>query len=403
MAILPPNDQLDILKRGVIEIVPENAFLDKLKKSYETQTPLRIKLGVDPTAPDVHFGFTVVMRKLRQFQDLGHHVILIVGDYTATVGDPSGKSSTRPRLTHAEVLENAKTYQDQFFKIVDKDKTEVVYNGDWFSKLTFDQTTKLMSQITVAQMLERQDFQNRYSQGEPISLHEFLYPMMQGYDSLMINADIEIGGTDQKFNVLRGREIQRAEEKEAQCGLFMPILLGTDGKEKMSKSLGNYIGVNETAQSMYHKVYNIPDSLISNWFELLTSIPLSEVEDLVSKIEQKELSPNEVKQTLAINIVTQYHGAEAALGAVEAERAIHSGQAIPDDAPNFEINEESIGVLNLLTLVKAFNSNGEARRMIQNGGVKLNGEKLSDPKAIIEVGTEMVVQVGKRKFFKINF
>lgn len=403
MSILPPNQQLEILQRGVIEIVPKEDFLDKLKRSYEEQKPLRIKLGVDPTAPDVHFGFTVVMRKLRQFQDLGHHVILIVGDYTATVGDPSGKSSTRPRLSHDEVLENAKSYQEQFFKIVDRNKTEVVYNGDWFSRLTFDQTTKLMSQITVAKMLERQDFQNRYASGEPISLHEFLYPMMQGYDSLMINADVEIGGTDQKFNVLRGREIQRSEEKEAQCGLFMPILLGTDGREKMSKSIGNYIGVNESAQSMFHKVYKLPDSLIENWFELLTSVPLPEIQQLSNDIALGTKSPNQVKLQLALDIVSQYHGEEAAVAAWEAEKAIHSGSAIPADAPQFSIEEQSMGVLSLLAKLKAFNSNGEARRMIENGGVRLNGEKLQDPKSVINMSAEMVIQVGKRKFYKVNF
>lgn len=403
MSILTAEAQLAILNRGVLETVPRDALYEKLKKSYENQTPLRIKLGVDPTAPDVHFGFTVVMRKLRQFQDLGHHVILIIGDYTATVGDPSGKSKTRPRLTHEEVLEHAKTYQEQFFKIVDREKTEVVYNGDWFSKLNFNQVTKLMSQITVAQMLERQDFQNRYAQGEPISLHEFLYPMMQGYDSLMINADVEIGGTDQKFNVLRGREIQRAENKEAQVGLFMPILLGTCGKEKMSKSIGNYIGLNESAQSMYHKIYNIPDSLIANWFELLTLIPLDEIESIQSDLDSGARSPNQVKQDLAINIVSQYHGSESAMIALAAEKAIHKGNAIPDDAPNFKIEDDSMGVLNLLTSIGAFSSNGEARRMIQNGGVKLNGEKLNEPITDVDIIKEMVVQVGKRKFFKINF
>ena len=230
-----------IISRGVLEIIEE----DDLRKKLAKGTPLNIKLGVDPTAPDIHLGFTVVMRKLRQFQDLGHNVILIIGDYTATVGDPSGKNKTRPILTHEEVLKNAETYKQQFFKIVDAEKTKVVYNGEWFSRLTFTETTKLMSQITVAQMLEREDFQKRYRGGQPISLHEFLYPMMQAYDSVMIDADVELGGMDQKFNVLRGRELQRSMGKEAQVGLFLPILLGTDGKEKMSKSLNNYIGVNE--------------------------------------------------------------------------------------------------------------------------------------------------------------
>ena len=401
--MLSVKEQFEILNRGVIELVPKEDFVTKLNKSVETGKPLNIKLGVDPTAPDVHLGFTVVMRKLAKFQELGHKVTLIVGDYTATVGDPSGKSKTRPRLTHAEVLENAKTYQQQFFKIVDESKTDVVFNGDWFSKLNFNDVTRLMSQITVAQMLERQDFQNRYASGEPISLHEFMYPMMQGYDSLMINADVEIGGTDQKFNVLRGREIQRAEGKEAQCGLFMPILLGTCGKEKMSKSLGNYIGLNESAQSMYHKVFNIPDHLISNWFELLTDIPLDEIKVIESKIAAGELHPRDAKSQLAIDIVSQYHGNDAAQEAKANESKIHSGNAIPDDAPQFEIAEGDHSLLELLMEVKAFNSKGEARKMIQNGGVRIAGEKATEANQVVSVAKELVLQVGKRKFFKINF
>jgi tyrosyl-tRNA synthetase len=242
------------LLRGVTETISEEELRAKLNRGK----PLNVKLGVDPTAPDIHLGFTVVMRKLRQFQDLGHRVILIVGDYTATVGDPSGRNKTRPILSHEEVLENAETYKKQFFKIVDPAKTVVTYNGEWFSKMTFTEVTRLLSQITVAQMLEREDFQNRYRGGQPISLHEFLYPMMQAYDSVQIEADVELGGTDQKFNVLRGRELQRALGKEPQVGMFLPILLGTDGREKMSKSLGNTIGIDEPPQAMYHKLYSSP-------------------------------------------------------------------------------------------------------------------------------------------------
>jgi tyrosyl-tRNA synthetase len=396
-------EQLEILNRGIEEIVPQDELLKKLDKSVSTGVPLNIKLGVDPTAPDVHLGFTVVMRKLRKFQDLGHQVILIIGDYTATVGDPSGKNKTRPRLSHAEVLENAKTYQEQFFQIVDREKTKVVFNGDWFSKMNFGEVTHLLSQITVAQMLERQDFQNRYSSGQPISLHEFIYPLMQGYDSLMIKADVEIGGTDQKFNVLRGRELQKHEDQDAQIGLFMPILLGTCGKEKMSKSLGNYIGLNESAQSMYHKVYKIPDALIANWFELLTDIPMQEIDALTAAIQAGSKNPNEAKSELALNIVSQYHGEAAAQQAKIAESKIHSGGAIPEDAPEFSIAEEELPLLTLLQKVGAFSSNGEAKRMIQNGGVKFNQEKVADFKAMVHIVPQSVVQVGKRKFYKINY
>lgn len=397
------KEQLEVIMRGVIETIPLGELEKKIEKSVETGVPLRIKLGVDPTAPDVHLGHTVVMRKLRQFQGLGHQVILIVGDYTATVGDPSGKNKTRPRLTHEEVLENAKTYQDQFFKIVDKDKTEVVYNGDWFGKMTFDQVTKLMSQITVARMLERDDFHKRYTNGNPISLHEFLYPLMQGYDSFEIKADVEIGGTDQKFNVLRGREIQSAAGQDPQLGLFMPILLGTDGKEKMSKSLGNYVGINEKADVMYHKVYSIADSEILNWLELLTDIPMDEIEQIGEDIKSSKLNPNDVKSRLALDVVSQYHGQEAAQVAQEHEKKVHLGLSIPTDAIEANIEAGKMGILDLTIAAGAFKSKGEARRMVQNGGVSFNHEKVADAKAtlVLESGKEYLLQVGKRKFFKI--
>jgi tyrosyl-tRNA synthetase len=397
------QEQLDLLMRGVSEVVPADELLSKLQKSLASQTPLRIKMGVDPTAPDVHFGHTVVMRKLRQFQDLGHQVVLIVGDYTATIGDPSGRSNARARMDHAQVLENAKTYQEQFFKIVRRENCEVVYNGDWFSKMSFAETTELMGQITVAQMLERQDFQNRHASGQPISLHEFMYPMMQGWDSVEVRSDVELGGTDQKFNVLRGRELQKWKGMDPQIGLFLPILLGTCGKEKMSKSLGNYVGLNESAQSMYHKIYTIADSLIISWFELLTDLPLTEIRRIETEMAAGTLHPNAAKTQLALDIVAQYHGSEAAEAARQAEAAIHSGSKIPDDAPTFVLEQGPMNALSLLAAIQAFKSNGEARRMIENGGVRVQGEKLTNHEQIIEVGAELVVQVGKRQFFKINF
>ena len=405
MNFAPVEEQLEILLRGVHEVVPKEELAKKLQKSRDTGIPLRIKLGVDPTAPDVHFGHTVVMRKLRQFQKLGHHVVLIVGDYTAMIGDPSGRNKTRPRLTHEQVLENSKEYQEQFFKIVARENTEIVYNGEWFGKMSFDQVTRLMGQITVAQMLEREDFQNRYAGGQPISLHEFLYPLMQGYDSVAIRSDVELGGTDQKFNVLRGREIQLAEGMEPQIGLFMPILLGTCGKVKMSKSVGNYVGVSEPADVMYHKVYSIADTLIQNWFELLTDIPVEEIAGIMASIASGALHPNEAKHRLALDIVTQYHGAEMAAQAAERERAVHSGNAIPSDAAECRVEPGSHKLLDLLVAIQAFPSKGEARRMVQNGGVKLQGEKASDPNAdlVIQGNDQLVIQVGKRAFFKVNF
>lgn len=404
MKFLPVEEQLQILLRGVHEIVPQDELKKKLQKSFDSGVPLRIKMGVDPTAPDVHFGHTVVMRKLRQFQQLGHHVVLIVGDYTAMIGDPSGRNKTRPRLTHAEVLENSREYQEQFFKIVDRNDTEVVFNGEWFGKMSFDRVTRLMGQITVAQMLEREDFQNRYASGQPISLHEFLYPLMQGYDSVEIRSDVELGGTDQKFNVLRGREIQLAENMEPQIGLFMPILLGTCGKVKMSKSVGNYVGVNEPADVMYHKIYSIADSLIENWFQLLTSIPLEEINQIMADIAAQKMHPNEAKHRLALDIVTQYHGADMAAQAAERERAVHSGQALPSDAVEVVLEPSTLKMLDFLIQIGAFSSKGEARRMVQNGGVKIRSEKIADPNGdiTISVNDSFVVQVGKRNFFKVR-
>lgn len=405
MQFRPVKEQLDILLRGVAEIIPADELEQKLQKSYDTGIPLRVKLGVDPTAPDVHLGHTVVMRKLRQFQDLGHTVVLIVGDYTAQIGDPSGRNKARPRLSHEQVLENAKEYQQQFFRVVREDRVEIRYNGEWFSKLPFSKVTELMGQFTVAQMLEREDFHNRYVSNSPISLHEFMYPMMQGYDSVAIQSDIELGGTDQKFNVCRGRDLQMFEKMPLQIGMFMPILLGTDGKAKMSKSLGNYVGVNEPADVMYHKIYNLADSIVENWFELLTDVPLAEIKQMMTEVASGKLNPNVAKDRLAKNIVAQYYGAEAAEAAAVKEKEIHSGNAIPSDAKECRLDAGEYKILDLLVQVKAFSSKGEARRMVQNGGVKLAGEKVSDPMMEVKVSgsDQLLVQVGKRNFFKVNF
>ncbi len=377
-----------------MEIISEPELKAKLSRGK----PLNVKLGVDPTAPDIHLGFTVVMRKLRQFQDLGHRVVLIIGDYTATVGDPSGRSKTRPILNHEEVWANAETYKKQFFKIVDPKRTEVVYNGEWFSKMNFNEVTKLLSEITVAQMLEREDFQNRYRGGQPISLHEFLYPMMQAYDSVRIEADVELGGMDQKFNVLRGRELQRSLGKEPQVGMFLPILLGTDGREKMSKSLGNTVGIDEPPQSMYHKLYSLPDSLIESYFQLLTDVPMDAVRNRMAVKE----NPNALKDELARYIVTQYHGVEAAERAAQKERKIHAGEAVPETAPVIRVETGEHWVPALLAQAGMAKSNGEGRRLIENGGVTFDGVKVTDPKAKVKVAGEHVLRAGKRNFAKIT-
>ncbi|MCL2100940.1 MAG: tyrosine--tRNA ligase [Fibromonadales bacterium] len=389
------EEQLSVLMRGVQEVVPENELAKKIQKSIDTGVPLRIKLGVDPTAPDIHLGHTVVMRKLRQFQDLGHQVVLIVGDYTAMIGDPSGRNSTRPRLSHEQVMENAKEYQEQFFKIVNREKTEIRYNGDWFSKMSFNKVTELAGSITVAQMLERKDFKTRYTNAQEISVHEFLYPLMQGYDSIEIKSDVELGGTDQKFNVLRGRDLQQREGMEPQIGLFMPILLGTDGEQKMSKSFGNYVGINETADTMFHKVYNIADNLTESWFELLTDKPKSEFSDLIKK------DILQAKRVLALDIVSQYYDAAAAEAAAEREKAIHSGNELPSDTPEVKLAAGNYGILDLLISIGAFASKGEARRMIQNSGVKISGRIVSDFNEQLMIDNEAVVQVGKRKFYRV--
>jgi len=389
------EEQLAILMRGVQEVVPEDDFAKKIQKSINTGIPLRVKLGVDPTAPDIHLGHTVVMRKLRQFQDLGHQVVLIVGDYTAMIGDPSGRNTTRPRLSHEQVMENAKEYQEQFFKIVSREQTEIHYNGDWFSKMSFQKVTELAGCITVAQMLEREDFKNRYTSGQPISTHEFLYPLMQGYDSIAIKSDIEIGGTDQKFNVLRGRDLQQREGMEPQVGLFMPILLGTDGEQKMSKSYGNYVGITESADTMFHKIYNIADSLTISWFELLTNKPKEEFAELI----QKDIL--NAKRLLAIDIVSQYYDDATAQEAEKNEKAVHSGQALPSDTPTIKIAAGNYNILDLLVSIGAFASKGEARRMIQNNGVKANGRFVSDFNEQMLVENEIIVQIGKRKFYRV--
>lgn len=386
------------LTRGVVEIIGEEELKAKLAKG----APLNIKLGVDPTAPDIHLGFTVVMRKLRQFQDLGHNVVLIVGDYTATVGDPSGKSKTRPILSHAEVLANAETYKQQFFKIVDPARTKVVYNGEWFSKMTFTEVTRLMAQITVAQMLEREDFRNRYEGGQPISLHEFLYPLMQGHDSVEIKADVELGGTDQKFNVLRGRELQRALGMEPQVGMFLPILLGTDGREKMSKSLGNTIGVTDAPQDMYHKLFTIPDALVESYFQLLTEVPLEAVAAMLAKVRDGSLHPNTLKEELAETIVAQYHGKDAAEKAKHEEKRIHAGDILPEDMPVFEVAAGEHFLPGLMVLTGQAKTNGDARRLIENRGVSFDDVKVLDTKASVTVSGEHVLRTGKRNFARIR-
>ena len=399
-------EQLNLLKRGAAEIVPEDELLKKLEKSIAANKPLTVKLGLDPTAPDLHLGHTVVLRKMKQFQDLGHKVVIILGDATGCVGDPSGKSETRKQLNRETVLNNAATYKEQLFRILDPEKTKVVFNNDWFSQLSFGEVMNLGSKYTVARMLEREDFTKRFKEGRPIAIHEFFYPLMQGYDSVSIEADVELGGTDQKFNLLMGRTLQKEYGLEPQVALMMPIIEGTDGVQKMSKSLGNYIGIYESADEMYGKVLSIPDDLITRYMELLTEIPMAEIDKTEEKMKNGSLNPKLAKQYLAREIVSLYHSRDEALKAEARFEAIFQKGALPEDLPEMNVAEYladgTIEAVTLLVKTKLMPSASEARRLIQQGGMKINDEKVSEVKQVITVTDGMVIRAGKRKFLKIR-
>jgi tyrosyl-tRNA synthetase len=402
MAFAPLNEQMDIIRRGTVDLLPEDELVKKLETSIKKNKPLIIKQGFDPTAPDIHLGHTVGIRKLKHFQDLGHQVVVIIGDYTAMVGDPSEKNSTRPRLIHKEVLANAKTYQEQFFKILDKGKTKIRFNGDWFSKMSFDEIMALASKFTVARMLERDDFSKRYSRQLPISIHEFFYPLMQGYDSVMIKADVELGATEQKFNLVIARQIQKEYDIEQQIVLTLPVLPGVDGIQRMSKSLGNYIGIDEPENETYGKAMSIPDELIYPYFELISDVSLSELKDIKKQIENPAINPRDIKKYLARTIVKMYHGKAASKEAEKAFEKVFVDKDLPDDMPEFNLQESSYRLDDLLIQTKTAESKSNARRLIQQGGVSVNGEKISDPFTTIELDTETVLKVGKRKFAKIS-
>ncbi|WP_156204705.1 tyrosine--tRNA ligase [Candidatus Syntrophocurvum alkaliphilum] len=387
------------LRRGVAEIVPEEELKNKLQKSFEKGKPLRIKLGLDPTAPDIHLGHTVVLNKLRQFQDLGHEVHLIIGDFTGRIGDPSGKSEARTQLTEEEVMANARTYQEQIFKVLDKEKTIIYFNSEWLMKMNLADTLNLASKYTVARMLERDDFHKRYRDGLPISIHEFIYPLMQGYDSVVLEADIELGGTDQKFNLLVGRSLQREYGYEPQIAMTMPILEGTDGVQKMSKSLGNYIGVNEEPYEMFGKTMSISDELICRYFELVTRIPIEEIRSIEQQMAQG-YNPRNAKMRLAREIITIYHNSEEAQKAQERFELVFSKRDIPDDIPEVIIKEKEVWLPKFLAEQGLLSSTSEGKRMIKQAAIKVNGEKHSDENLAID--GEIIVQVGKRKFLKIK-
>ena len=394
-------EQFRLISHGVADLLPEDEFKKKLEKSVATNTPLIIKLGLDPTAPDIHLGHTVVLRKLKLFQDFGHRVIILIGDFTARIGDPTGKSVTRPPLTEEQVITNAKTYQEQIFKVLDPEKTEVRFNSEWLSKLDFADVLKLASKYTVARMLERDDFHKRYTEGRPISIHEFMYPLMQGYDSVALKADVEFGGTDQTFNLLMGRHLQGEEGMPEQTIITMPILEGLDGVQKMSKSLGNYIGISEAPSEMYGKAMSIPDELMMRYFMLVTDMSIEEQEQLSKDLESGVAHPRDVKMKLAHTIVRLYHGEEAANFGQEEFIRVFQKHAMPTDIPEYKvaITEEPVFVPQLLSDAGLTASNGEARRSIKAGAFKIDGEKCNEEHIVLKDG--MVLQVGKRKFIKI--
>jgi tyrosyl-tRNA synthetase len=398
----PLNEQLDLIQRGAEEIIPIEELEAKIKKSIETGIPLNVKLGADPSRPDLHLGHTVVLKKLRHFQDLGHQAILIIGDFTGMIGDPTGRSKTRPPLTLEETREFGKTYFEQASKVIDGTKAKILYNSEWLAKMTFEDVIKLASKYTVARMLERDDFEKRYKNGEPISIHEFLYPLAQAMDSVAIKADVELGGTDQKFNLLVGRDIQREYGQDPQVILTMPILPGTDGVEKMSKSLDNYIGISEPPDEIYGKTMSIPDSLIYTYFELVTDVSKEELNLIKQQLSDPSVNPRDLKRKLARTIVEQYYSKEAALQAEENFDKIFVRKEIPDEVIEVFVNQESASnIISLLRSIGAAPSNSEARRLVDQGGVSINGEKIQNSNSPIQIQSGSILKVGKRKFYKL--
>ncbi|WP_027340192.1 tyrosine--tRNA ligase [Halonatronum saccharophilum] len=396
------NEQLEIIKRGVSDLIGEEELVKKLKEGR----PLKIKLGLDPTAPDIHLGHTVVLQKLKQFQDLGHEIYLLIGDFTGRIGDPTGKLKARVQLTEEEVKENARTYKEQIFKILDQDKTTVVFNNDWFCNMSFSDAIQLSSNYTVARMLEREDFSKRYQNNQPISIHEFFYPILQGYDSVAIEADVELGGTDQRFNLLAGRNLQKEYGQNPQVVIMMPLLEGLDGVDKMSKSKGNYIGIDEEASEIFGKTMSMPDELITRYFELLTDITMEELENIKEGLEQGQLHPMKLKKRLAREIVTKYYNEEEAVKAQSQFEKVFKKGDLPDDIPEVEISKDNLEdgkmwIVNLVAATGLVDSNSQGRRMIKQGAVKIDDQKQDKVNLDIEVTDGMVIRIGKRRFAKI--
>lgn len=395
------KEQMDVIKKGTVEIIPEDELAAKIEKSIKEKKPLNIKLGCDPSRPDLHIGHSVVLNKLREFQDFGHTAILIIGDYTGMIGDPSGKKKTRPQLTFEKTRQNGLTYFEQASKILDKDKTKILYNSEWLSKLDLEKLISIMSKFTVQRILERDDFTKRLKEQTEISLHEILYPIMQGYDSVAISADVELGGTDQKFNNLVGRDMQKRFGKEPQIVVLMPLLEGTDGSEKMSKSLGNAIGISDEPKDIFGKTMSIPDTLIYKYFELGTRVSLERLNEIKSRLENPETNPRDIKRELAFELVKLYYEEAAAVNARDEFDKIFIKKEIPDDIPEINISEKDKKLINIIFENHLADSKSNARRLIEQGAVSVDGNKISDVNFTLTENGEFVIKAGKKKFLKV--
>lgn len=397
-------EQMRIIRRGIAQLISEEELEEKLARSLATGVPLRIKAGFDPTAADLHLGHTVLLQKMRQFQDLGHEVLFLIGDFTGRIGDPTGKNVTRKPLTSEEVAANAQTYQAQVFYILDRDRTRVVFNSHWMEKLSAAEMIQLAAKHTVARMLEREDFSNRYRQGQPIAIHEFLYPLVQGYDSVVLRSDVELGGTDQTFNLLVGRALQKEDGQEPQCVLTMPILEGLDGVNKMSKSLGNYIAIRDTPDEMFGKLMSLSDTLMWRYYELLSALDMAEVERLQAQVTAGTFHPMAAKKRLANELTARFHGLERANHAEAQFAAVFGSKELPEEIETVTLASEAgvLGLVSALSQTGLVSSNSEAFRMIQQQAVSVNGVKITDNRMVLSVGGEYLLRVGKRRFLKLT-
>lgn len=401
MTTLDTKAQLSIIKKGAVEVISEEGLIGKLERSIRTGKPLRIKAGFDPTAPDLHLGHTVLIQKLKQFQQLGHRVVFLIGDFTGMIGDPSGRDFARKPLTREEVERNAETYKAQIFKILDEKKTEIVFNSEWMGRLSAGDMIALAARYTVARMLERDDFQKRYKDGRPIAIHEFLYPLIQGYDSVVLKADVEIGGTDQKFNLLVGREFQREFGQEPQIIITMPLLEGLDGVQKMSKSLGNYIGITEAPEEMFGKIMSISDTLMARYYELLSEVGLERLE----AIKSGDVHPRLAKEELAYELVARYHGGEAARKARAGFNRVFREKGLPETIEEVVLPKEgaTMWLPRVMTMARLARSHSEAKRLIEHGGVTIDGRRVTDPNLELSIEKGYLVRVGPRRFKRIFF